>query len=210
MNWQDCFKMYKYKSLLQEECNKNEKVFVEMLLEEEVKPKELQQVYLSEKEDELFIILQLDSDVDSKNLSAVWDSKILSFINFGETFGAEHKWIEKIKYNVTQIFLYTNKAENKVLEKSIDVSRKIFLKCNQNGEVEENEKVRLPFLYDGFDTVTINTKQNDDLKKMLPDKKALAFLYEEHEKIDRRKEKERKFNFGDDELELVKGWLMLE
>ena len=97
-----------------------------------------------------------------------------------------------------------------MLEKSIDVSRKIFLKCNQNGEVEENEKVRLPFLYDGFDTVTINTEQNDDLKKMLPDKKALAFLYEEHEKIDRRKEKERKFNFGDDELELVKGWLMLE
>ena len=70
---------------------------MEMFYEDGKKPDELQQVYLSEKEDELFIILQMEPDMDAKKLSDKWDAKILAFINFGEDYGTDHAWIEKIK-----------------------------------------------------------------------------------------------------------------
>jgi hypothetical protein len=212
MNWQSCFEKYKYKSLISEDKNENEKILMEMFYEDGKKPDELQQVYLSEKEDELFIILQMEPDMDAKKLSDKWDAKILAFINFGEDYGTDHAWIEKIKYNITQIILHREKLQNKDLEKSVDISRKIFLKCDENGELEENEKVRLPFLYDEFETMEIKLDQDDELMKILPDKKTLSFLYEKRKKIDGRsvKTKEERLSYTDEELELVKGWMMSE
>ena len=49
MNWQSCFEKYKYKSLISEDKNENEKILMEMFYEDGKKPDELQQVYLSEK-----------------------------------------------------------------------------------------------------------------------------------------------------------------
>lgn len=212
MNWQSCFEKYKYKSLISEDKNENEKILMEMFYEDGKKPDELQQVYLSEKEDDLFIILQMEPDMDAKKLSDKWDAKILAFINFGEDYGTDHAWIEKIKYNITQIILHREKLQNKDLEKSVDISRKIFLKCDENGELEENEKVRLPFLYDEFETMEIKLDQDDELMKILPDKKTLSFLYEKRKKIDGRsvKTKEERLSYTDEELELVKGWMMSE
>ena len=212
MNWQSCFEKYKYKSLISEDKNENEKILMEMFYEDGKKPDELQQVYLSEKEDELFIILQMEPDMDAKKLSDKWYAKILAFINFGEDYGTDHAWIEKIKYNITQIILHREKLQNKDLEKSVDISRKIFLKCDENGELEENEKVRLPFLYDEFETMEIKLDQDDELMKILPDKKTLSFLYEKRKKIDGRsvKTKEERLSYTDEELELVKGWMMSE
>ena len=212
MNWQSCFEKYKYKSLISEDKNENEKILMEMFYEDGKKPDELQQVYLSEKEDELFIILQMEPDMDAKKLSDKWDAKILAFINFGEDYGTDHAWIEKIKYNITQIILHREKLQNKDLETSVDISRKIFLKCDENGELEENEKVRLPFLYDEFETMEIKLDQDDELMKILPDKKTLSFLYEKRKKIDGRsvKTKEERLSYTDEELELVKGWMMSE
>ena len=212
MNWQSCFEKYKYKSLISEDKNENEKILMEMFYEDGKKPDELQQVYLSEKEDELFIILQMEPDMDAKKLSDKWDAKILAFINFGEDYGTDHAWLEKIKYNITQIILHREKLQNKDLEKSVDISRKIFLKCDENGELEENEKVRLPFLYDEFETMEIKLDQDDELMKILPDKKTLSFLYEKRKKIDGRsvKTKEERLSYTDEELELVKGWMMSE
>ena len=212
MNWQSCFEKYKYESLISEDKNENEKILMEMFYEDGKKPDELQQVYLSEKEDELFIILQMEPDMDAKKLSDKWDAKILAFINFGEDYGTDHAWIEKIKYNITQIILHREKLQNKDLEKSVDISRKIFLKCDENGELEENEKVRLPFLYDEFETMEIKLDQDDELMKILPDKKTLSFLYEKRKKIDGRsvKTKEERLSYTDEELELVKGWMMSE
>ena len=212
MNWQSCFEKYKYKSLISEDKNENEKILMEMFYEDGKKPDELQQVYLSEKEDELFIILQMEPDMDAKKLSDKWDAKILAFINFGEDYGTDHAWIEKIKYNITQIILHREKLQNKDLEKSVDNSRKIFLKCDENGELEENEKVRLPFLYDEFETMEIKLDQDDELMKILPYKKTLYFLYEKRKKIDGRsvKTKEERLSYTDEELELVKGWMMSE
>ena len=212
MNWQSCFEKYKYKSLISEDKNENEKILMEMFYEDGKKPDELQQVYLSEKEDELFIILQMEPDMDAKKLSDKWDAKILAFINFCEDYGTDHAWIEKIKYNITQIILHREKLQNKDLEKSVDISRKIFLKCDENGELEENEKVRLPFLYDEFETMEIKLDQDDELMKILPDKKTLSFLYEKRKKIDGRsvKTKEERLSYTDEELELVKGWMMSE
>lgn len=212
MKWQQCFEKYKYKSLISESNNENEKILMEMFFEEGEKPDELQQVYLSEKEDELFIILRMEPDIDAKQLSDKWDAKILAVINFGEGCGISHTWLEKMKYNITQIILYGEKLRNKNLEKSIDISRKIFLKCDKNDELEETEKVRLPFLYDEFETMEIKLNQREEIIELLPDKDEFPFLYEEHKKIDGRsvKTQDERLSYSDQELELVKGWIMSE
>lgn len=212
MKWQQCFEKYKYKSLISESNNENEKTLMEMFFEEGEKPDELQQVYLSEKEDELFIILRMEPDIDAKQLSDKWDAKILAVINFGEGCGISHTWLEKMKYNITQIILYGKKLRNKNLEKSIDISRKIFLKCDKNDELEETEKVRLPFLYDEFETMEIKLNQREEIIELLPDKDEFPFLYEEHKKIDGRsvKTQDERLSYTDQELELVKGWIMSE
>ncbi|RGX90423.1 hypothetical protein DXA60_16875 [Roseburia sp. OF03-24] len=212
MKWQQCFEKYKYKSLISESNNENEKTLMEMFFEEGEKPDELQQVYLSEKEDELFIILRMEPDIDAKQLSDKWDAKILAVINFGEGCGISHTWLEKMKYNITQIILYGEKLRNKNLEKSIDISRKIFLKCDKNDELEETEKVRLPFLYDEFETMEIKLNQREEIIELLPDKDEFPFLYEEHKKIDGRsvKTQDERLSYTDQELELVKGWIMSE
>ncbi|HAT88586.1 MAG TPA: hypothetical protein DCS73_02285 [Roseburia sp.] len=212
MKWQQCFEKYKYKSLISESNNENEKILMEMFFEEGEKPDELQQVYLSEKEDELFIILRMEPDIDAKQLSDKWDAKILAVINFGEGCGISHTWLEKMKYNITQIILYGEKLRNKNLEKSIDISRKIFLKCDKNDELEETEKVRLPFLYDEFETMEIKLNQREEIIELLPDKDEFPFLYEEHKKIDGRsvKTQDERLSYTDQELELVKGWIMSE
>ena len=212
MKWQQCFEKYKYKSLISESNNENEKTLMEMFFEEGEKPDELQQGYLSEKEDELFIILRMEPDIDAKQLSDKWDAKILAVINFGEGCGISHTWLEKMKYNITQIILYGEKLRNKNLEKSIDISRKIFLKCDKNDELEETEKVRLPFLYDEFETMEIKLNQREEIIELLPDKDEFPFLYEEHKKIDGRsvKTQDERLSYTDQELELVKGWIMSE
>ena len=212
MKWQQCFEKYKYKSLISESNNENEKTLMEIFFEEGEKPDELQQVYLSEKEDELFIILRMEPDIDAKQLSDKWDAKILAVINFGEGCGISHTWLEKMKYNITQIILYGEKLRNKNLEKSIDISRKIFLKCDKNDELEETEKVRLPFLYDEFETMEIKLNQREEIIELLPDKDEFPFLYEEHKKIDGRsvKTQDERLSYTDQELELVKGWIMSE
>lgn len=209
MKWKECFEMYKYKSLFSEVDNKKQKILKAILFEDGIEPDELKEIYLSEREDELFIILQINQGVNVNDLSNEWDAKILAFINFGENLGVDHLWIEKIKYNITQILLYNSEMENKDLEKSVDISRKIFLKCDENGELNDNERVRLPFLYDEFNAVTINENQNNILKNMLPDKNSLPFLYKKHNRIDGRsvRDKAEQMVFLDDELEGVEEWI---
>lgn len=208
MKLNECFKRYKYKSLLSEAVDEKQKKLLNILFNNEERPDELKQIYLSDREDELFVILQVNKE-NVKELSHEWDAKILAVINFGENLGIDHSWIEKIKYNITQILLHKEEIENKDLEKSIDISRKIFLKCSADDELEDNEEVRLPFLYDEFRAAEINEEHNSELKNMLPDKKTFPFLYDLHERIDGRsvKAKEEQMIFSDEELELVKGWV---
>lgn len=208
MKLNECFKRYKYKSLLSEAVDEKQKNLLNIFFNNEERPDELKQIYLSDREDELFIILQVDQ-VNAKKLSREWDAKILAVINFGENLGIGHLWIEKIKYNITQILLYEEEIENKNLEKSVDISRKIFLRCASDDELYNNEEVRIPFLYDEFRAAEINEEHNSRLKNMLPDKKTFPFLYNPHERIDGRsvKAKEGQMVFSDEELELVKGWV---
>ena len=60
--------------------------------------------------------------------------------------------------------------------------------------------------------MVIKLDQDDELMKILPDKKTLSFLYEKRKKIDGRsvKTKEERLSYTDEELELVKGWMMSE
>lgn len=101
--------------------------------EDDKKPSELMGIYISKNQDELFIVLNGEEKIDMK-LCYEWDLKIRDFIIFGSE---NRKKLEGLKYNVIQLVLFQNDIEDRTEELSLNISRKIFLRCtiNENGEI---------------------------------------------------------------------------
>ena len=219
MTWMECFEKYVYCSLLNYDTDKI-KPEMDFFLEDGEIPNQLREIYLSKCKDELFLILQPDEDEDIKKFCQIWDNNIMAFINFGSLPNDNRESIKKLRYNIVQVVLYgTGENKNGVKymnepsdfseEKSTSVSRKIFIKSNDADELDEENKILLPFWYDEFEKISENVEAEQHLKKMLPDKHEFATLYQEHEKVDmRRKEHEASnFSYTEEEFELIKRWL---
>lgn len=203
-------------------CNINKNVIdLEFFWDEENKPVELREIYISTNEDELFIILQPEIQDNIIDFCKKWDTKILKLLNFGNyTDRYNRNTIIKLRYNIVQIILVGNDKKNEIgkkyknipsdvsIEKSTSVSRKVFIECGDNDVIDEDNMILLPFWYDKF----INYTQEDELERklseILPARKDLSVLYEKHEKVDGRKKGETQFSFTDDEFNEVKRWLV--
>lgn len=102
-------------------------------------------------------------------------------------------------------------SERKVIlnHASTSVSRKIFIKSNDADELDEENKILLPFWYDEFEKIPENMEAEQQLKRMLPDEYKVATLYQEHEKVDMRKKENEAgdFSYKEDEFESIKRWL---
>ena len=144
----------------------------------------------------------------------------MAFINFGSLPDDNRESIKKLRYNIVQVVLYgTGENKNGVKymnepsdfseEKSTSVSRKIFIKSNDADELDEENKILLPFWYDEFEKIPENVEAEQQLKKMLPDEYEVATLYQEHEKVDMRKKEHETgdFSYTEDEFESIKRWL---
>ena len=206
MKWQECFQKYKYTELIDMDEDGGRKTKLDFFCVEGKVPDELRQIYLSECRDELFLILRLSDVENMERFCNLWDNKILTFINFTSKQFREE--IRKLQYNITQILLYEGTVE-KQMEKSVSVSRKIFVKCNEDDELDDNDKMLLPFWFGDLESAEINKEERRKLEDLLPPTKELEFMYEKREKIDRRRQKtgENKYNFQENEWLALEGWL---
>ena len=84
-----------------------------------------------------------------------------------------------------------------------------YLKSNDADELDEENKILLPFWYDEFEKIPENMEAEQQLKRMLPDEYEVATLYQEHEKVDMRKKENEAgdFSYKEDEFESIKRWL---
>lgn len=220
MTWKDCFEKYHYESLLK---NNQKEIVIELefFWDEESKPVELREIYISTNEDELFIILQPEIQDDIVDFCKKWDTKILKFLNFGNyTDGYNRNNINKLRYNIVQIILVGNDKKNEIgkeyknipsdvsIEKSTSVSRKVFIECGDEDEIDEDNMIVLPFWYEKFTNATQENELEKKLLEILPARKELSILYEKHEKVDGRKKGETQFSFTEDEFNEVKRWLV--
>ena len=179
---------------------------MEFFLENGEIPNQLREIYLSKYRDELFLILQPDRDENVKKFCQRWDNNIMAFINFGSLPDDNRESIKKLRYNIVQVILYgigeningvkyMNEPDDFSEEKSTSVSRKIFIKSNDADELDEENKILLPFWYDEFEKIPENMEAEQQLKRMLPDEYEVAKLYQEHEKVDMRKKEMKQVIF---------------
>lgn len=204
MKWQECFQKYKYTELIDMDEGGERKTKLDFFCVEGKVPDELRQIYLSECGDELFLILRLSDVENMERFCNLWDNKILTFINFTPKQFREE--IRKLQYNITQILLYEGAVEKK-MEKSVSVSRKIFVKCNEDDELDDNDKMLLPFWFGDLESAEINKEERQKLENLLPSAEVLGFMYKKREKQRRQKTGENKYNFQENEWLAMEGWL---
>lgn len=225
MTWQECFEKYHYKALIAKNADDMRSLDIGMFLEEGGIPDELRQIYLSRQKDELFLILQPKPSTDIQTFCAHWDSRIMSFINFGCLPKERHEVVEGLRYSITQILMYSmNTVKHAVKlgslplmecptsfseEKSVSVSRKIFLPCDENDAFDDKSRMLLPFWYDELEGVGFNSDNERKLNALLPKGEMEACLCKKRIKLDRRTKNvpAEQLNFTDEEFAAVKGWL---
>lgn len=132
----------------------------------------LKTVFMHETKNEMFLVLDcLNADLESiKNVCDEWERKILKFVNFGDEYRDNIKWL---KFNINLMVLCKNESGNTddnyrfQAEKSTQVCRKIFLLCNDKGEIIDDDKTIIPFY---FETIkTVNSEKEAELEKQLKD-----------------------------------------
>ena len=225
MTWQECFEKYHYYALIMKNNEAKRSLDIGMFLEEGEIPSELKQIYISKKQDEMFMIFQPKPGTDIQKFCSHWDSRIMSYINFGFQANDCHEMVEKLRYSITQILFYgvdnvsyVIKPGNSPLmecptsfseEKSVFVSRKILIPCEENDALEIGSRILLPFWYDELEEVKLNSDKEQELIALLPKIGMEVCLNKEPVKIDRRTKKTTTevMNFSAEEFEAVKGWL---
>ncbi len=221
MKWQECFKKYDYRSLITEDGVLD----IGMFLVDGKVPGELRQIYESKYGDELFLILQPKPGTNMNTFCNSWDEHIMAFVNFGELREGGHEAVKKLQYNITQIILYTekkgicetgnlplmNRPDSFAEEKSVSVSRKIFIPCGSNDNFDSDSRILLPFWYDELKGEIFNQENEENLTSLLPDNGTASFLCKERIKIDHRARSNSadQLNFTEEEFVAVKGWLEL-
>lgn len=160
-------------------------------------------IYISKNQDELFIVLNGEEKIDMK-LCYEWDLKIRDFIIFGSE---NRKKLEGLKYNVIQLVLFQNDIEDRTEELSLNISRKIFLRCtiNENGEIflDSDEELEVPFYLIEPDDLEMDQRLIEKLKQYIPkEDSSLNFL----SKIRKKANKKTK-SFLKKEYDLIERWL---
>lgn len=204
----EIFIKHGYRNLLENDVAKSLDMYIEIFLEDKIYPQELKGIYISPKYDEVFFVLD-PSDKDIYKVSKFWDRKISSFLVFGSD---DKVLLNTIKYNITQIILNAKNIENKSLESSLTISRKIFLSCfkdqENNYHIEEEDMFLLPFILVEPGDYHPNEKMLEKLSKYLPNDKSLDFLDLKTKKVKKVKfENGIKKTFDDNQFETIKGWL---
>lgn len=122
---QEEFKKNGYKDILIGDIASEYEINLEDIFDLNQKPEELLNIFISEKKDELFFILDGDlMEIDS--LCDCWDNRIRIFI----IINGKLKGIHKIKYNIIQLIVYSGDTPDKSREGHLLISRKIIIKGN--------------------------------------------------------------------------------
>lgn len=167
------------------------------------KPTELLGIYLSKNKDELIFVL--DSRGREINiLCQNWDKMIRDFIIFGSE---DRKALEKIKYNIVQFVLLDHDIVDKTEERSLNISRKIFLRCEikKDGNVvlARDEELKLPFYQVSSEKFNIKQDLVDRLNECVFKKDlSLNFLNGYRKKANKNSK-----SFSDYEYNLIESWL---
>lgn len=205
---QEEFKKNGYKDILIGEIASEYEINLEDIFDLNQKPEELLNIFISEKKDELFFILDGDlMEIDS--LCDCWDNRIRIFI----IINGKLKGIHKIKYNIIQLIVYSGDTPDKSREGHLLISRKIIIKGNMTDKnqivIDDNEVIELPFHMIPTNAFAPDEKKMRQLKLLLPEDEELLVLMErKHRKVNKKeKNGELDKSFETQDYERIREWL---
>lgn len=205
---QEEFKKNGYKDILIGDIASEYEINLEDIFDLNQKPEELLNIFISEKKDELFFILDGDlMEIDS--LCDCWDNRIRIFI----IINGKLKGIHKIKYNIIQLIVYSGDTPDKSREGHLLISIKIIIKGNMTDKnqivIDDNEVIELPFHMIPTNAFAPDEKKMRQLKLLLPEDEELLVLMErKHRKVNKKeKNGELDKSFETQDYERIREWL---
>ena len=145
------------------------------------KPEELLSIYISEQRDELFFLLDGDM-MEINSLCDCWDDKIRVFT----LINGNSKEIQKLKYNIVQLIIYSGDTPDKNRECNLLISRKIILKGDMADKnqivIDDSEIIELPFHMIPADAFAPDEEKMERLSQLLPNDDSLLTLLKKQQK----------------------------
>lgn len=205
---QEEFKKNGYKDILIGDIASEYEINLEDIFDLDQKPEELLGIFISEKKDELFFLLDGDL-MEINSLCDCWDDRIRVFI----IINGKSKELHKLKYNIVQLIVYSGDAPDKSREGNLLISRKIIIKGNMMDKkqivIDDNEVIELPFHMIPANAFAPDEKREKQLEQLLPEDEGLLRLMEEkHRKVNRKErdgELDKSLKIQD--YERIKEWL---
>ena len=171
-------------------------------------PSELIEIYISEKQDELFFIIDGDG-MEINELCDTWDDRIRVFT----IINGKNTIIQKLKYNIVQLIIYSDDIPDKNREGNLYISRKIILKGNMDDRnrilLDDDESIELPFHMIPANSFSPDEEQVNALRQLLPEDDSIFTLLKKKRNKAKRKEHEGILykSFEIKNFETIKGWL---
>lgn len=203
---QNEFQSNAYIDLLANPCASQYGIDLEDLFDTKQIPEELIAVYLSAQGDELFLVLNADAGAITA-LCDRWDERIRVFM----IINGQSKAIEKLKYNIVQLIVYSGESPDKSSELNLMISRKIMIQGNLQDRnrifINDSEAIELPFHLIPEKEFEPDKEKTNQLKALIPgDEALLHIMTKERKKASRRSSATAK-SFPEPEFEMIKEWL---
>ena len=205
---QDEFKKHGYTDLLKVSTLSEYGFDLADLYPPEKRPVELLGIFISEERDDLFFLLNGDC-MEISRLCQEWDDRIRVFT----IINGRSEVVEKFKYNIVQLIVYSGEEPDKSNECNLMMSRKIIIEGNRsNGEfieIADDEAIELPFRMIQSIALPEDTERKYKLQQLLPKNKELLKFMTQSPKIVKRKEGASTQNksLDSEDFRKIKEWL---
>lgn len=181
---QEEFRKNGYTDILKGDVASEYGINMEDIFDLDEKPEELLGIFISEQKDDLFFLLDGDS-MEINSLCDGWDNRIRVFAIINKKASA----IQKLRYNIVQLIVYSGDTPDKNREGNLSISRKIIIKgdMTDNGKnivnILSNGQISVFMLAHFFASINVRNDREkmkiyfiDDLTACMDDVNMLAFM----------------------------------
>ena len=181
---------------------------LEEFFDSDKKPEELLSIFISEQRDELFFLLNGDS-MEINSLCDQWDDRIRVFT----IMNGRSKIVQRLKYNIVQLIVYSGDKPDDSKEANLLMSRKIIIKGDLTDknciEIADDEAIELPFHMIPADAFAPDQERMKQLAQLLPeDGEILSIIKRPWRRMNRVviKDKQKK-SLAEQDYTKIKEWL---
>ena len=190
---QDEFRNNQYTDLLleydparQEECASEYGFYLEDLFDPGKEPSELLGIFISDRRDELFLLLNGDA-LELDALCTKWDNRIRTFT----IMNGRSEAVKKLKYNIVQLIVLSNTKPKTRQEGNLQMSRKIILEGDPKDPtrvlIKKEDVIELPFHMIPPGSFSVDPVLQQSLRELLPKNDDLfRSMTEEKKKVSKK------------------------